>query len=264
MGRYKQVKFGHVHADHLDFAGALGAIGELVDRRAGGFVVTPNVDHVCLAETSAPLVDAYRHAALSLADGMPLLWLARLMGHRLPEKISGSDLVMPLMERAAARGWKVALFGGAAGVGEAAAEVLGRRCPGLQVVATLSPPLGFEQRPADDQAAVAALRASGAEVVLVALGCPKQELWMARHAAELAPAVLLGIGATLDFIAGRVRRAPAWMSQCGLEWAFRLAQEPRRMAERYLVRDRAIAAVAYRMLRMPRQDRACPAAPHDS
>ncbi len=251
----RRVRFGAIHADILDFAGCLEAIDELVTASRGGFVVTPNIDHVCLAEENLDLRDAYREASLSLADGMPLIWLSRLMKTPLPEKISGSDLVEPLISRAAQKGWRVALLGGAPGVGEAAGKKLCERHPGLRLVATLSPPLGFEKEPAQNAALLQQVRDAKPDVLLVALGCPKQELWMHQNAVHYAPALAFGIGATLDFIAGRVRRAPGWMSRSGLEWLYRLAQEPRRMAGRYLVRDRAFLGVAWRMLKMPQDAR---------
>jgi N-acetylglucosaminyldiphosphoundecaprenol N-acetyl-beta-D-mannosaminyltransferase len=251
----RRVRFGHIHADDVSFAACLDAIAELVQARQGGFVVTPNVDHVCLAETHLDLRDAYQGASLSLADGMPLLWLAKLMQVPLPEKISGSDLVAPLMARAAQRGWRVYLLGGGDGIGEAAAAVLRKQNPGLLIVETASPPLGFEKDPSQNAAVLQAIAKARPDILLVALGCPKQELWMHHNVAHLAPAVALGIGATLDFIAGKVRRAPQWMSKMGLEWLYRLAQEPTRMASRYLVRDRAFVGIAWRMLSAPRAAR---------
>lgn len=251
----RKVRFGYIHADDITFDGAINAISERVASEQGGYVVTPNVDHVCLAETDGDLRDAYRNAALSLVDGMPLLWLARSMGHPLPEKISGSDLLLPLMRRAADEGWRVYFLGGAPGVGEAAAKVLQAKYPALQIVGIDAPALGFEKDPVQNDAVLARIAAAKAQVVLVALGCPKQELWMYRNAAALEPAVALGVGATLDFVAGKVRRAPAWMSRVGLEWLYRLGQEPKRMASRYLVRDRAIFRIALRMWTQPKQKR---------
>jgi N-acetylglucosaminyldiphosphoundecaprenol N-acetyl-beta-D-mannosaminyltransferase len=166
----------------------------------------------------------------------------------LPEKISGSDLVKPLMARAAEKGLSVFLLGAKDGVGKRAADVLVDENPGLRIVGVLSPPLGFEKDEGESAAVVHAIRSAGPAIVLVALGAPKQELWMHRHKDVLAPAVLLGVGGTLDFIAGEVKRAPRWMSDAGLEWAYRLAQEPRRMAGRYLVRDRAFAGIALKSL----------------
>lgn len=251
----KKVRFGNIHADVLSFDGALDAITTRIAAGAGGYVVTPNVDHVCLAEVDANLRDAYRDATLSLVDGMPLLWLARALGNPLPEKISGSDLIRPLMARAAERRWRVYFLGGKPGVGAKAAAVLQQDYPGLNIVGMDSPPLGFERDPAQAELAIAKLRAASPELVLVALGCPKQELWMHQFVHAYAPALALGIGASLDFIAGEVKRSPAWMSRIGLEWLYRLLQEPRRMASRYLVRDRAIVRIAWRMFMWPRHKR---------
>jgi N-acetylglucosaminyldiphosphoundecaprenol N-acetyl-beta-D-mannosaminyltransferase len=242
------VPFGRLHAHALRFEDALDAIEGLWRAGAGGYVVTPNVDHVVLAERDDALVAAYRASSLALADGMPLVWLSRAMGVALPEKISGSDLVRPLAARAAARGLSVFLLGARPGIAARAAEVLVAEHPGLRVAGVLAPPLGFERDEAESARVVAEVRRAEPALVLVALGAPKQELWMHRHRAALAPAVLLGIGGTLDFIAGAVKRAPPWMSRAGLEWLYRLAQEPRRMASRYLVRDRAFLRIALRAM----------------
>lgn len=255
----KRVRLGRLHADDVCFAGALEEIMALVREARGGFVVTPNVDHVVLAERDEELRAAYERAALSLVDGMPLVWLSWLMGHPLPEKISGSDLVWPLLARAEREDLRVFLLGARDGVGARAAERMRERHPRLDIVGVESPPLGFEQDPAHVAHVVERVRQASPHLVLVALGCPKQELFMRAHEQALAPAVLLGVGASLDFIAGEVRRAPPWMSRAGLEWLYRLTQDPRRLASRYLVRDRAIVGIALRMLRTPRDERViCP------
>ena len=247
----QRIQLGHVPIDRLTFAGALDAIEALVDGGRGGTVLTPNVDHVVVAESHEGLRAAYRDADLSLVDGMPLLWAARLLGTPLPEKISGSDLVLPLMQRAAERGWKVYLLGAGPGVAEEAAVIL-RRDAGVNIVGTDAPRLSSEPDPAVDGPVAERIRASGAQVVLVAFGAPKQELWMNRMKTSLAPAVMLGIGASLDFIAGRVPRAPGWMSRSGLEWLYRLTREPKRLWRRYLVNDPQFVAVLLRDLRRGR------------
>lgn len=246
---------GTIHADCVTRDQALDFIAKLVAEGRGGYVVTPNVDHVVMAEEHEGLRAAYAGASLSLLDGTPLWWMSRALGQPVPEKVSGSDLVRPLMARAAAQGWGVYFLGGLPGVGDAARDVLVRELPKLKVVGIDAPPVGFERDPATLGPVLARVRARSAQLVLVALGCPKQELFMAHNRAALAPAVALGIGASLDFISGRVKRAPAWMSRAGLEWAYRLGQDPRRMAARYLVRDPAIVRVFLRMLRMPRASR---------
>lgn len=251
----KRVRFGRIYADHLAFDEAIAEIVERGRTGRGGFVVTPNVDHVVLAEDDPRLVEAYAGAALSLVDGVPLLWLARAMGHPLPEKVSGSDLAEPLIARAAEKGVSVYFLGAKEGVGAKAAAILQERYPALAVAGVESPPLGFEKDPEVLAGVLDRVRAARPGVVLVALGCPKQEYFMSEHASSCPGSVFLGIGATLDFIAGEVQRAPPWMSRVGAEWVYRLAQEPGRMAQRYLVRDRAIIPIALRMLRKPQADR---------
>jgi N-acetylglucosaminyldiphosphoundecaprenol N-acetyl-beta-D-mannosaminyltransferase len=251
----KKVRFGKIHADHLTFDEALGRMADIIERKVGGFVVTPNVDHVCLADEDPRLRDVYAHATLSLVDGMPLLWLARALGHPLPQKISGSDLIRPLAARAAQAGWGVYFLGGMPGVAEKAAAILKSEYPALKVVGTDAPPLGFEKDKKESQALLNRIRMAEPQLILVALGCPKQELWMADNVTAYAPALAVGIGASLDFIAGIVKRSPAWMSQMGLEWVYRLAQEPKRMAGRYLVRDRAIARIAIKALFSSKKNR---------
>jgi N-acetylglucosaminyldiphosphoundecaprenol N-acetyl-beta-D-mannosaminyltransferase len=241
-----RVPFGSIHADVVDFDGALDRIVAMCRAGQGGTVLTPNVDHVVMAEEQPALKAAYDGAGLSLTDGKPLVWLARAMGRPVPQKISGSDLIRPLVARAAKEGLSCFFFGGKDGIAEKAAAILKAEHPDLIVAGCHSPPFGFEKDPASDQAAVDVVRAARPAIVFVALGAPKQELWMHRHKEALAPAVTLGIGASLDFIAGAVKRAPGWMSDAGLEWVYRLVQEPGRMYERYLVRDRAIVGIAWR------------------
>jgi N-acetylglucosaminyldiphosphoundecaprenol N-acetyl-beta-D-mannosaminyltransferase len=173
---------------------------------------------------------------LSLVDGTPVLWAARLLGTPLPEKLSGSDMFEPLLERAVREKLRVVLLGGGPGVGELAAKNLRARLPDLRLVDTLAPRLGISATD-EERACVERLRQAKADLIFVCLGAPKQELFSDRNRQALAPAVLVCFGAAVDFAAGTLPRAPGWMSSAGLEWAFRLAREPRRLAARYLLRD---------------------------
>ena len=233
------VRIGAVHFDKVTLNGALDAVERLVEEGEGGYVVTPNVDHVVLAHRRPGLAGVYQQASLSLADGQPILWMARLLGSPLPEKVSGSDLLAPLMGLAARRGWRVFLFGASPEVSAQAEANLRHANPWLRIVGRDSS-WWDPSDPDSSRPVVEAIRRSGADLVVVALGCPKQEFWMARHAALVQPAVAIGLGASLDFAAGAVRRAPRWMADSGLEWAYRLSREPRRLAYRYLVRDAQI------------------------
>ncbi len=251
--RQPRVRFGHLWIDALSFEEAIDRVAALVAAGKGGSVFTPNVDHVVTAEDDPAFRAAYAEADLSLADGQPLVWCSRLLGARVPEKISGSDLVWPLLERAAREGWGVYLLGGAPG----SAEIAARRAEaelGLRVVGLDAPMVPLDG-PAGEDPVAERVRASGAQLVLVALGAPKQERWIHRSLPRLRPAVAIGVGATLDFIAGRVQRAPRWMSRSGLEWLYRLLQEPRRLAGRYLWKDPRFLGILLRTMLSPRSGR---------
>jgi len=231
----ERVRLGSLDVDPLTFAEAIDAIDDLVRSRRGGSVFTPNVDHVVLADEHAGFRASYARASLCLADGMPLVWASRLLGRPLPQKVSGSDLIGPLMERAAARSWRVYLLGAGPGVAERAAAVF--RSRGVEVVGVDSP-LIRDPRSADERGPIVdRIRRAGADLVLVAFGAPKQELFIDAARPEAGAAVMIGIGASLDFVAGAIRRAPRWMSDRGLEWLYRLWREPRRLWRRYLLRD---------------------------
>ena len=252
-GTRKRLRLGRLEVDEVTFDEALDAIGAMLTEGRGGSVFTPNVDHVVMADHDDRFRRAYETADLSLADGMPVLWAARMLGKPLPEKISGSDLVLPLMERAERHGWRVYLLGGAPGVGDLAAARLVERFPRLQIAGTDAPRIDMDAPASTRAPVVERIRAAKADLVLVALGAPKQELWIAEATPELRPAVLLGIGAAIDFIAGTAKRAPSWMSRSGLEWLYRLVQEPRRMWRRYLLRDPEFLVIVLRDLRASRR-----------
>ncbi|MFZ5446243.1 MAG: WecB/TagA/CpsF family glycosyltransferase [Myxococcota bacterium] len=243
----QRIRIGKVDVDVLTFAEAIDAIEQLVRARKGGYVFTPNIDHVVRADENEAFAEAYRGAALSLADGMPVVWASKLMPTQLPERVSGSDIFVPLLERAGKYGWRVALLGAGPGVAEKVAGIARERW-GVQVVLVDAPMLSL-----DDTATIERLekqiREAQADLVFFAFGSPKQELLIARMAKDLGPAVMLGVGATFDFLAGNVKRAPMLLRRAGLEWAYRLAQEPRRLWRRYLVDDPKFALIVARTLR---------------
>jgi N-acetylglucosaminyldiphosphoundecaprenol N-acetyl-beta-D-mannosaminyltransferase len=171
-------------------------------------------------------------ADLVLCDGTPVLWASRWMGNRLPERVAGSDLAPALVRNAAEKGHRLFLLGAAPGVAEEARARLSLQHPTLNIVGTYAPP--FSQLLEMDHEEIARrIRAAEPDVLLVSFGCPKQEKWIAMHHRALGVPVTIGVGATIDFLAGRVKRAPAWMRHTGTEWLFRLVQEPRRLCRRY-------------------------------
>lgn len=167
-------------------------------------------------------------------DGMPVVWALRLFGMRGVGRVYGPDLMLRLSERCAQRGYAQYYLGGEPDVADQLALEMQRRFPGLRVAGTYCPP--FREFTSDEeQGMISHINASGAEVVWVGLGSPKQDLWMAKYRALLRPSLLVGVGAAFDFFTGRQPQAPRWMQRNGLEWLFRLAHEPRRLWKRYLL-----------------------------
>lgn len=246
MSRFK---FMNTEIDNLTMQEALEEIDRLIQEKKSAYVVTPNVDHIVQLETNKELQDVYANASLILTDGKPLLWIAKWYGTPIKEKISGSDLFPLLCEMAAQKGYKIFFLGAAEGVAAKAAENLKNRYKGLQIVGTYSPPIGFEKNQEEIKKIEFMVKESNPDILIVGLGCPKQEKFMYRYCKELGVPISLGLGASFDFEAGNIKRAPKWMADHGLEWIFRITQDPKRMAKRYLVNDRKILGLAIKYRR---------------
>lgn len=195
------------------------------------YIVTPNVDHAVMFQHRADLRSAYSDAALVLADGLPLVIASKLLRRPLPERVAGSDLVPKLLS--AGQQLRVFLLGAAPGVAGTAADQIRLQWRNVSVVGTFSPPLGFENDPAENDRILAAVAAVSPDLLVVGFGAPKQELWVHRNHRALQAKVAICAGATIDFLAGNKQRSPVWMRRCGLEWLHRVATEPRRLAGRY-------------------------------
>jgi N-acetylglucosaminyldiphosphoundecaprenol N-acetyl-beta-D-mannosaminyltransferase len=209
------------------------AVAAVLDRAragVGGFAVLGNVHVLVTAQRDDKLAHALRHAWAIFPDGAPVAWLQRRLSNADATRIAGAELMLAVAHAGAPGGLRHALFGGTPETLAALEQRLRADVPGIQICAAISPPFA----PLDELGAhVDALRLARADVVWVALGAPKQEIFMARHADRLG-ALTLGVGAAFDFLSGSKTRAPRWMQRSGLEWAHRLATEPRRLAGRYL------------------------------
>ncbi len=198
------------------------------------FVVETNVSSLVTAIENPTYRQALFAAPLSLPDGMPLVWILRWRGFKHVERVYGPDLMLMLCERAAKEGWRCFLYGGKPGVPEKLKETLVARFPGLNVVGTYSPPFR-DLSPGEDTQICSMINAAKPDILWVGLGSPKQDIWMYEHRDRLDVSVMHGVGAAFDFITGRVRQAPRWMMNAGLEWLFRLIQEPKRLWRRYTI-----------------------------
>ncbi len=215
-----------------DLATLTGTIVAAARAGRAGYVCAANVHMVATARRDPELLRAMEGAFAVACDGMPLVWHLRRHGHRDARRVAGPDLMAELCRRAAVERLPIYLVGGSAALLARLAAALCARFPGLAVAGSEIPTVAA--RPERDAAVVARIGASGARLVFVGLGCPKQELWMAANAAAL-PGIALGVGAAFALHAGLRRRAPRWMQRAGLEWLYRLGQEPRRLGPRYIV-----------------------------
>lgn len=232
-----RMRFMNTFIDNLTMEEALTEIEKLIKKDSCSFVVTPNVDHIVQIEKGGVLAEAYKVADLILCDGKPLIWISKYLGNPIKEKISGSDLFPEICRMAAEKGYTLYFLGAAEGIAAKAAEVLKQKYVGLKVVGTYSPPYGFENEQEEIDKIINQIQEAKPDVLIFGLGTPKQEKFILNYRDRLKVPVSLGLGASFDFVAGNVKRAPKWMSDHGLEWLFRITQDPKRMAKRYLVDD---------------------------
>ncbi|GJM21600.1 MAG: hypothetical protein DHS20C15_15150 [Planctomycetota bacterium] len=215
-----------------DLATTLTRMGEWLAGPTPRRVATANLDFLEIARRHDALRACLQGADLVTADGAPLLWLSRLAGEPIPERVAGADFVPLLVGEAAARSRSVYFLGGEDGVAERTIEVLRERYPDLKVAGWSSPFLDLNDVDGC-RAAAEAVAATSPDLVLVAFGCPKQDLFIERHLHELGCHVAVGVGGTFNFIIGRIKRSPMLLQKCGLEWLWRFAVEPRRLFLRY-------------------------------
>jgi N-acetylglucosaminyldiphosphoundecaprenol N-acetyl-beta-D-mannosaminyltransferase len=206
-----------------------------LDAGRGGFVVTPNLDHLRRCARERDYAGLVRRADLAVADGVPVVWASRIAGTPLPGVVTGSNLISSLSAGAGPRGRSVFLLGGAPGTAEGAARFLTERGAGLRVAGTSCPPPGFEESREEMTRLEKAVTAAAPDIVYVGLGSPKQERLIERLRATAPRAWWIGVGVSFSYLTGDVPRAPVWMRKVGLEWAYRVFREPRRLARRYLV-----------------------------
>jgi N-acetylglucosaminyldiphosphoundecaprenol N-acetyl-beta-D-mannosaminyltransferase len=251
--------------DDLNISETLDRIEQMVQvGRVSGRahqVATVNADFVVRAQFDPELRYLLRSADLLTADGMPLVWGGRFLGASVPGRVTGADLVPALAQRAAERGLSIFFLGGEPGVAARAADLLKKKYPRLQVAGIHSPP--YSPILEMDTSFLEEIRSARPDILLVAFGNPKQEKWIGMHGHRLGVPVMIGVGGSLDFISGHFHRAPQWMQRSGLEWLFRLLQEPRRLFRRYAVDLVVFGSLFLRQcwaMRLPRSHRRHPSA----
>lgn len=232
-----RIKFLNTYIDSVTAQEAKAHVDEMVKKGTPQYVVTPNTDIVMRMQKEPDLLDICNNADLILTDGEMVVKLSKFLGNPIKERVAMTDFVWDVCDLAVEKGYSVFLFGGKETVLEKGKERIQGKYPSLNICGHYSPPLGFENNPEELSKALNIIRRSEADVLIVFLGCPKQERFIAKYKDEYQVPVSITMGGCIDFIGADIKRAPKWMQKSGLEWFFRFAQEPKRLFKRYFVDD---------------------------
>lgn len=240
----KKIAFLNTYVNNCTMEECLDAIEEIIQSNKKSYIVAVNVDVIMKIEDDQLLKEITDKADMVLVDGKPLIWIAKK--HKLPitEKISGSDMVPLLCKRARDKGYSIFILGGKEGVADRAKQNLEEKLPGIRIVGTYAPPLGFEKSQEETDKINALITGANPDILLACLGCPKQEKFIYANIDKYSAKVSICAGATVDFLAGNIKRAPKWMSDHGLEWLYRFFKEPKRLFKRYFIDDIKIFSLA--------------------
>lgn len=241
-----RMQFMNTYVDNVTEEEAIRHIEECIKKRKIGHVITPNVDQIVRIEKDPYFKEICDNAELLLVDGHPLIWISKLYKKPIKEKNCGSDLVPHLCKLAAIKGYGIFLLGAAEGVAAKAAQKLCGDYPGIQICGVYSPPLGFEKDEDEIEHINNMLKESKADLLFVGMGVPKQDIFIYENMNKYKIPMSFSIGATIDFIAGKQKRAPRWMTNHGLEWIYRLLCDPKRMFKRYIIDDMQIFRLAWK------------------
>lgn len=221
-------------------------IDELIVREHPAYIMAVNVDVIMKIEKDAELKQVADDADMVIVDGKPLIWISKWHKKPIKEKISGSDLVPALCSRSAQKGYSIFILGGKEGVAEQAKLNLQKKYEGINIIGTYAPPYGFEKNQEEIDKINSMLNEAKPDILVVCFGCPKQEKFVYDNYQKYGAKVSVCAGATVDFLAGNVKRAPRWMSEHGLEWLYRFIQEPKRLFKRYFVDDIKILKLVWK------------------
>jgi N-acetylglucosaminyldiphosphoundecaprenol N-acetyl-beta-D-mannosaminyltransferase len=236
----------NTYVNNVSMDETLQEISRLIEEKKKSYIVAINVDVVMKMEKDEYLKKIADEADLTLVDGKPLVWIAKWHKHPVKAKISGSDMVPELCRVAAEKEYSIFIIGGKKGIAEKAKANLEKQLKNIKIVGTYSPPLGFERNKPELEKINAMMSIAHPDILIVCFGCPKQEKWIYENYKKYDATVSICAGATVDFLAGNVNRAPKWMADHGFEWIYRLFQEPKRLFKRYLVDDIKIIKLVWK------------------
>lgn len=223
--------------DNFSYEDLMQYIDTSIQSGESNYIVTCNVDHLMKLKKDEHFRQVYSEAGSVVADGMPLVWASQILRKPLKQRVSGADMLRELGGALEERGYRMFFLGAAEGVAEKAKQQMLTEFPRLQIVGTHSPSYGFERNEEENERIIEMIRDAKPDIVWVGVGAPKQEKWIHNYHRRYGAALSIGIGATFDFLSGNVKRAPLRIQKLGLEWVWRLFQEPKRLWKRYLIED---------------------------
>lgn len=230
-------KLLNTYVNNVDMNEAISEIEKMIQSSRKSYVVAINVDVVIKIEEDSYLKEIVDKADMVLVDGKPLIWISKIHKSPIKAKISGSDLVPELCEVAAKKGYSIFILGGKEGIAKKARDKMEEKLPNIKIVGTYSPPFGFEKDEEELKKINSLISEAKPDLLITCFGCPKQEKFIYENIDKYDAKVSICAGATVDFLAGNVKRAPKWMSEHGLEWFYRFLQESKRLFKRYFVDD---------------------------
>jgi N-acetylglucosaminyldiphosphoundecaprenol N-acetyl-beta-D-mannosaminyltransferase len=244
-----KVKIGKAYVDNVTQQEAILHIEQMIAQGRKGYVVTPNLDHIVKLEEDPEFERCYDNAALVLADGNPVVWASKLLGTPLKALVTGSDLFPALCRHAAEKNHTLFFLGGLEGVAQKAADELKKMYPQINVAGVYSPPFGFDKNAEENNKIIRMINAVKPHILFVGVGAPKQEKWIYNNIGSLDINVALAIGASFDFVAGTIKRAPKAFRNMGMEWFWRFSSEPKRLFKRYFIDSSRFLPIIYKQMK---------------
>ena len=242
----EKIKMLNTYVNNVTMQETLNSIESMILTNRKFYIVAVNVDVIMKIEHDTKLKEITDAADMVLIDGKPLIWISKWHRRPIKEKISGSDLVPQLCDFAVKKGYSIYILGGKEGIAEQAKQNVEKEYPGIKILGTYAPPLGFEKNQDELDKINRMVSEAKPDLLIVCFGCPKQEKWIYDNYAKYDAKVSICAGATVDFLAGNVKRCPKWMSNHGLEWFYRFSQEPKRLFKRYFVDDVKIIKLVWK------------------
>ncbi|WP_242850132.1 WecB/TagA/CpsF family glycosyltransferase [Clostridium polynesiense] len=245
-----RVRMFDIEIDNLSWEELINTVDQaLCDKSKSKYMLTVNVDHIVKMQEDKEFFNIYKEADYITADGVPIIWASKVIKKPIKEKLSGSDIIPVILPMIEEKQYKMFFLGAAEGIAQQAADTIKSQYKNIQIVGTYSPSYGFEKNIEENARIINMIKKAQPDLLLVGVGAPKQEKWIYKYKNDYNVPLSIGIGATFDFIAGNIKRAPKWMQRSGLEWFWRFMQEPKRLFRRYFIEDTQFIKILIKEIR---------------